>query len=198
MILRPAARAVTLTMMVTLASLALSACSSGESGGGGQTSFVMGKDGIATVAKAGRKPAGQIKGDTLQGKPLDVAGLKGKVVVINAWGSWCSPCREEAPYLNKVAKEMKRKGVEFVGINTRDGEKTQAIAFEKEFGTSYPSLYDPTGKLLLSGFPKGTVNLQGLPATVVLDRNGKIAARVFGAISDDTLHKMIDPLVKER
>ncbi|MEU0830432.1 TlpA disulfide reductase family protein [Streptomyces sp. NPDC005969] len=197
MILRPVSRAVTLTAIVTLGSLALSACGSGKSGGGGQTNYVTSTDGISTVAKGERKPVGLIKGETLQGRHLDVADFQGKVVVINAWGSWCPPCRSEAPYFNKVAKEMKTKGVEFVGINARDGNKSLSKAFEDDFDMAYPSLYDPVGKLLLSGLPKGTLNPQSLPFTVVLDRNGKIAARALSSIDDNKLHKMIDPLIKE-
>ncbi|MEU1299032.1 TlpA family protein disulfide reductase [Streptomyces shenzhenensis] len=198
MTLRPVARAVALTAIVTLGSLSLSACGGGKSGGGGQTNYVMGADGIATVAKGERNPVGPIRGETVQGEPLDVADFRGKVVVINVWGSWCPPCRAEAPYLNKVAKEMKPKGVEFVGINTRDGDKRLARAFEDDFDISYPSFYDPNGKLILSGFPKGTVTLQGLPVTITLDRNGNIAGRVFGGVDSGKLHKMIDPLVEEK
>ncbi|MFI5754746.1 TlpA disulfide reductase family protein [Streptomyces sp. NPDC051569] len=194
MTLRPVARAVALTAIVSLGSLSLSACGSGKSGGGDQANYVTGTDGIAAVAKGERKPVGPIKGETLQGKHFDVAGLRGKIVVINVWGSWCPPCRAEAPYLNKVAKEMKNEGVEFIGINTRDSDKGPAKAFEDDFNILYPSLYDPIGKILLPGFPKGTATPQGLPPTITLDRNGKIAARVFGAIDDNKLH---DPLVSE-
>ena len=154
-------------------------------------------DGVSRVAKGERKPVGLIKGETLQGNPLDIVDFKGKVVVINVWGSWCPPCRAEAPYLNKVAKEMKPKGVQFIGINTRDNDRSLPIAFEEDFDISYPSLYDPEGRIILSGFPKGTVNLQGLPATVVVDRNGKISPRQFGGVDDSRLRKMIDPVVKE-
>ncbi|MEU1122837.1 TlpA disulfide reductase family protein [Streptomyces sp. NPDC005899] len=195
---RPVFRAVALTAIVTCASLALSACGGGKATGGGRTNYVAGAGGIATVAKGERKPVGPIKGETLQDEHLDVADLRGKVVVINAWGSWCPPCRAEAPYLNKVAEEVKAKGVEFVGINARDGDRSLPRAFEDNYGMSYPSLYDPAGKLLLSGFPKGTINAQSLPTTIVLDREGKIAARVLGAVDDSELHKAIDPLVGEK
>ncbi|MFD0026463.1 TlpA family protein disulfide reductase [Streptomyces sp. NPDC058382] len=194
---RTVSRAVALTAIVTVASLSLSACGGSTSGGGGQTNYVTSTGGISKVAKGERKAAGQIKGETLQGKHLDVADLRGKVVVINAWGSWCPPCRAEAPYFNKVAKEMKAKGVEFVGINARDDDKSLSKAFEDDFGISYPSLYDPIGKLLLSGFPKGTLTPQAIPSTVVLDRDGKIAGRALTSIDDKKLHKMIDPLLKE-
>ncbi|MFB7496818.1 TlpA family protein disulfide reductase [Streptomyces sp. NPDC056161] len=191
-------RTVALAALVALGSLSLSACGNGTSGGNGRTDYVMGADGIATVAEGERNPAGPLKGESLQGAHLDVAAFRGKVVVINVWGSWCPPCRAEAPYLNKVAREMKPQGVEFVGINTRDGDRRPARAFEDDFDMSYPSLYDPTGKLILSGFPKGTVSLQGLPVTIALDRNGKIAARIFGGTDDGQLHKMLDPLVEEK
>ncbi|MFF8913898.1 TlpA family protein disulfide reductase [Streptomyces sp. NPDC015032] len=194
---RPVSRVIALTVIATLGSLSLSACGSGKSGGGGQTNYVSSTDGISTVAKGERKPVGPIRGETIQGKHLDVADFQGKVVVINAWGSWCPPCRAEAPYFNKVAKEMKTKDVEFVGINARDGNKSLSKTFEDDFDMAYPSLYDPTGKLLLSGFPKGTVSLQSIPSTVILDKNGKIAARALGSIDDNKLHKMIDPLVRE-
>ncbi|MFD9461017.1 TlpA family protein disulfide reductase [Streptomyces sp. NPDC060027] len=198
MILRTVARAAALTAIATIGSLTLSACGSGISGGGGQTNYVSGADDISTVAKSDRSPVGSIEGETLKGKHLDVRDLRGKVVVINIWGSWCPPCRAEAPYFNKVAKEMKSKGVEFVGINTRDSGKRLPRAFEKEYGVSYESLYDPTGKLILSGFPKGTVSIQGVPATVILDKEGKIAARTFGGVDGTKLHKMIDPVVAEK
>jgi thiol-disulfide isomerase/thioredoxin len=139
-----------------------------------------------------------MKGATLEGENLDIVDFRGRVVVVNVWGSWCSPCRAEAPYLNKVAKETKGKGVQFIGINTRENGKSSPRAFEEEYKISYQSLYDPTGRMLLAAFPKGTVSLQGLPATIVLDRTGKIAAREFGGLDDTKLHKMIDPVVKER
>lgn len=197
MISKPVARAVAVTTLVTLGSLLASACGTGQSGGGGQTNYVTGADGVATVTKGDRKPVGQIKGKTLQGKKFDIADYRGKVVVINVWGSWCPPCRAEAPYLNKVAKATKGEGVEFVGINTRDGSESLAEAFESDFNISYPSLYDPTGKIIMAGFPKDTVNLQGLPVTIALDKSGKIASRFFGGINDEQLHAMIDPLIED-
>ncbi|MFB7914787.1 TlpA family protein disulfide reductase [Streptomyces sp. NPDC056061] len=179
--------------------LALSACGGSDDkvGGGGNTNFVTGSDGITTVDKADRKAAPKLDGETLDGKQLDVSEFKGKVVVLNAWGSWCGPCRLEAQYFSRVAKETKDKGVQFVGINTRDPKKGPAISFEKDYGVPYPSFYDPAGKLMLR-FPKGTLRPQTIPSTVVLDREGKIAARSMTALDSDKLHKMIDPLIAEK
>lgn len=141
--------------------------------------------------------APDLSGPTVDGKQLDVADYKGKVVVINLWGSWCPPCRAEAANFVKVSKDTADQGVVFVGINTRDTDTKQAKAFDKEYGVPYPSLYDPTGKLMLR-FKKGTLNPQAIPSTLVLDRQGKIAARALEALSEDNLRKMIDPVLAEK
>ncbi|MEU2156787.1 TlpA disulfide reductase family protein [Streptomyces sp. NPDC019396] len=180
--------------------LTLSACSgdlNGKSGGGDDTNFVTGTGGISTVAKGKRTAAPALTGEDLAGKPLALADYKGKITVVNTWGSWCSPCRGEAEYLEKVAKETKGKGVEFVGINTRDDETGPARAFEEEFGVTYPSFHDPDGRLILE-FPKGTLSPQAIPTTIVLDREGKIAARALRPLDDKALRSMIDPLVAEK
>ncbi|MEU2897173.1 TlpA family protein disulfide reductase [Streptomyces sp. NPDC001273] len=180
------------------AALLVSACGSGgTSGGGGDTNFVAGTDGISTVPAGERVAAPELSGETLEGERLDVAGYKGKVVVLNVWGSWCNPCRAEAKYFAAVAKDYADRGVQFVGINTRDGSTTSALAFEKDFGIPYPSLYDPTGKLMLR-FEKGTLNPQAVPSTLVLDRDGRIAARSLTALDEERLLKMLKPVVAEK
>ncbi|MBY8340152.1 TlpA family protein disulfide reductase [Streptomyces spinosirectus] len=191
-------RAVLTTAGAAVTALLMSACSSGgTSGGGGDTNFVMGKDGISTAKKGERAAAPDLSGKTVDGKQLDVASFKGKVVVLNLWGSWCPPCRAEAPGFEKVSQDLKDKGVQFVGINTRDPGTSSALAFEKQYGVSFPSLYDPTGKLMLR-FKKGTLNPQAIPTTLVLDREGKIAARSLAALSEDKLRKMIAPVLAEK
>ncbi|UQX01612.1 TlpA disulfide reductase family protein [Streptomyces sp. RerS4] len=193
----------TLLTAVTLASaLTLTAC--GDSGSGSKPSgsaggYVTGPSGISTVAKGDRAEAPKLDGETVDGKTLDTTTLKGKVVVLNVWGSWCPPCRAEAPYFAKVSKELADAGkdVAFVGINTRDNSKQNAASFEANFGITYPSLYDPDGKLMLR-FPKGTLNAQSIPSTIVLDKEGKIAARTLVAVNEEQLRSMIDPLLAEQ
>ncbi|WP_338677369.1 TlpA disulfide reductase family protein [Streptomyces sp. SCSIO 30461] len=183
-----------------VAVLTLSACSgdlNGKSGGGNDTNFVTGTGGISTVAKGKRTAAPELTGKDLEGKPLSLADYKGKITVINVWGSWCAPCRGEAEYLEKVATDTKSKGVEFVGINTRDDEVGAALEFEDDYGVGYPSFHDPIGKLILE-FPKGSLNPQAIPTTLVLDREGKIAARALRAVDDEMLRSMIDPLIAEK
>lgn len=181
-----------------VAVLLLSGCGSGgTSGGGGNTNFVTGTDGISTVAKGERVAAPDLSGRTVAGEDLDVADFRGRVVVLNVWGSWCNPCRAEAKYFAKVSEEHADQGVQFVGINTRDTNTGAALAFEEDFGITYPSLYDPTGKLLLR-FEKGTLNPQAIPSTLVLDRDGKVAARSLTALSEERLLKMLEPVVAEK
>ncbi|MFJ9829180.1 TlpA family protein disulfide reductase [Streptomyces sp. NPDC101160] len=201
MSLSRAPRRALLAVGTLAAALALTACSSdsnGKSGGGGGTNFVTNTGGISTVAKGEREKTGKLAGETLDGKQLDVADFKGKVVVLNVWGSWCPPCRAEAPHFAKVSQEYKAKGVEFVGINTRDFDKTKPHQFEADYGITYPSFYDPAGKLILNGFPKGSMIPQAIPSTIVLDKDGKIAARSLMALDETKLRSMIDPLLAEK
>ncbi|WP_330331063.1 TlpA family protein disulfide reductase [Streptomyces sp. NBC_00536] len=196
-------RAVLLTAVAVAGALTLTAC--GDSAGGSKSAgsgggnYVTGPGGISTVAKGKRDDAPKLDGETVDGKTLDTTTLKGKVVVLNVWGSWCPPCRAEAPYFAKVSKELADAGkdIAFVGINTRDNSKQNAVSFEENFGITYPSLYDPDGKLMLR-FPKGTLNAQSIPSTIVLDKEGKIAARTLVAVNEEQLRKMIDPLLAEK
>lgn len=191
-------RAAKLTVGAAVAALALTACGSGgTSGGGNNTNFVTSSSGVATVKKGERHDAPDLTGKDLEGKTLDLADYKGKVVVLNVWGSWCPPCRAEAPNFVKVAKANEGKGVQFIGINTRDTSTSPAKEFETSFKVGYPSFYDPTGRLLLK-FEKGTLNPQAIPSTIVVDRDGKIAARSLKPLSEDALRKLVDPVAAEK
>lgn len=185
-------------MAVVVGTAALAGCGSGgAAGSGSRAGFVAGADGISRVARGERRPPNELKGETLQGDPLDVTDLRGKVVVMNVWGSVCPPCRAEAPLFAKVARETRAEGVAFVGIDTRDATRSAGLAFERNHGVTYPSLYDPVGKLVLYGFPRGSLNPQTIPSTIVLDREGRIAARALRPLSAASLHRMIDPLIAE-
>ena len=152
---------------------------------------------ITTVKAADRKDAPDLSGKTVAGGQASLASYKGKVVVINIWGSWCAPCRAEAPNLAAVSAADASKGVQFLGINTRDLTASNAARFDKRFGITYPSLFDPMGKLI-QRFPRGSLNPQSLPATLVVDRQGRIAARALKALSADELHQLVDPIAAEK
>ncbi len=171
--------------------LLATACSSGESTNenrSGQTGFVSGNGNVSSFAAADRKPAPDFGGDTLDGKAWKLADHKGKVVVLNVWGSWCPPCRKEAPDLVAAHKQLGA-GVEFIGLNTRDLDKAPAKKFVQEFGVGFPSLYDPSGKQLL-GF-RGQISPSSIPSTLVIDKDGKVASRVIGSVTTQTLLGMV-------
>jgi thiol-disulfide isomerase/thioredoxin len=162
---------------------------SGSLGNG--TSFVAG-DGVATLIPAGqRKQPVELTADTLEGKRFDLATLRGKPVVLNVWGSWCSPCREEAPALQSAATQLAG-SASFIGINTRD-DVGQALAFDRRFKITYPSVVD-RGTLLLA--LAGAVPPQAIPTTLVLDAKGRVAARFSGPVTRLTLVGMVQDVSK--
>jgi thiol-disulfide isomerase/thioredoxin len=200
---QPASRSAALTSLALAGALVLSGCGgsggseAGDGGSGSRSNYVQGTGAVTSVARSDREPAPELAGESVDGRTADVADYRGKVVVLNVWGSWCPPCRAEMPHLVKVAGEMESQGVRFLGINTRDTDKTPAQRFEKEYEVPYPSLYDPTGKLLLR-FPRGSLNPQAIPSTLVLDREGKIAARALKALGEEELEEMLRPVVAEK
>lgn len=174
--------------------LAATACSSGQDvkdSRQGQTGFVSGTGQVASYAPAERVKAPEFQGTTLDGKQWnfsDQAG-KGKVVVLNVWGSWCPPCRKEAPDFSAAAKEL-GSSVDFIGLNTRDLDQAPAKQFVKVFEVPYPSIYDPAGKQLLL-FRGQKISPSSIPATIVIDKQGKVASRVIGPVTKTTLLGMV-------
>lgn len=168
-------------------SFVLTACS----GGGSSTSeesFVSG-DGSTTFIKVeDRKIAPTITGMTLSGK--NYTYLKDRVAVVNVWASWCSPCRAEAPTLVDLAN--KYTDVAFIGILTRDNP-ANAEAFERRFKIPYPTIIDDS---ILIGF-KGSLPANAIPTTVVLDKKGRVAARISGVVTIASLSELIDKVLAE-
>ena len=135
-----------------------------------------------------------VSGAALSGDPLALSDLRDRVVVVNVWGSWCPPCREEAPVLAKVSAEYAARGVSFVGINVRDNPAT-ARAFEDNYGIDYPSIEDTDGRVVLA--LDQYIPASAVPVTLVLDREGRVAARVLGAVRETTLRTMLDTALVE-
>lgn len=172
--------------------LALTACGGANATADGPTTPQLktldtGADGL--IAGPDRRLLPTLAGTTLDGEPLDVSALRGQVVVLNFWASWCAPCRAEAASLNDVAARTADQGVRFVGINVKD-ELAPAQAFERKQQVSYPSLYDQPGRLLLL-FRRAIP--QTPPTTLVVDRQGRIAAFFAGQVR---LSDLLGPVEK--
>jgi thiol-disulfide isomerase/thioredoxin len=157
--------------------------------------YVGGDGVIEQVPEDERTELAQVTGRLLDGNAFDSRKLSGLVVVYNVWGSWCVPCREEAPVLRRVSEEYAGQGVRFIGINVRDNDQA-AIAFEQSFGISYPSIRTADSGEALLAFG-GSVPPGAVPSTIVVDRQGRIAARVIGASSYGTLTTLLDDVLGE-
>lgn len=171
--------------------LALTGCGTAATDSG----YVAG-DGSVTLIPPDRRPkAPVLSGTTIDGAPLSLAELASTAYVLNVWGSWCAPCRKEAPDLQAAATELEPVA-RFVGINTRDPDPAQARAFHRAFGVTYPSLYDPAGALVLQ--LSGQVPPNGIPSTLVVDVQGRIAARIVGATTRLTLVTVVTDIANGR
>lgn len=148
------------------------------------------------VDTGGRPPAPVLTGADLDGKPLSLTEYRGQVVVLNVWGSWCGPCRAEADDLERLSGQTRTQGVRFLGINTRDPDRAAARSFVRAHGLGFPSLHDPTGKLLLR-FPPALLNPQTIPSTLVIDRRGRIAVSIGGAVTDEELRPLLLRVAEE-
>jgi cytochrome c biogenesis protein CcmG/thiol:disulfide interchange protein DsbE len=110
------------------------------------------------------------------GKTITLEDLRGKVVLLNFWASWCVPCRAEAQSLEEAWKQYKDRGIVFVGVNIQDQED-KARAFMEEFGISYPNGRDSAGKIAID------YGVWGIPETFVIDRQGRITYKHAGAMA---------------
>ncbi|MEV6347940.1 TlpA disulfide reductase family protein [Actinoplanes sp. NPDC051851] len=148
-------------------------------------------NGVVECDVADRPQVGDVTGELLDGSAYDIKNDAGKVVVVNFWGSWCSPCRAEAADLEKTYQATKAKEVAFLGINSRD-DRDSAIAFEKG-RVSYPSVYDFSGKVAL----KFDVTQTSTPATLILDRQGRIAVALRRSTTAGELQPLVERVAAE-
>jgi cytochrome c biogenesis protein CcmG/thiol:disulfide interchange protein DsbE len=135
------------------------------------------------------KPAAPFALRTFDGADLSLVGLRGKVVVVNFWASWCYPaCYDEAPALERTWRAYKDRGVVVVGINIQDKEEP-ARRFLAQFGYSFPNAPDPAGRVSVD------FGVYGVPETFFIDRAGRIRGKHVGALTDAILDKEVGALL---
>jgi thiol-disulfide isomerase/thioredoxin len=175
-----------------LSAVACSSASNQQSTVGAQ-GFIAGTHDLTFVPTGKRSAAPPLAGPTIKGRRASLAALKGKVVVVNVWASWCAPCRAETPGLEQVYRQYRGRGVAFLGINVRDS-KPNAISFARSYNVTYPSLFDSDGSLVsqIRQLPPAAI-----PTTAVLDRQGRVAARFIAATTPTELEPVLDRLLEE-
>jgi thiol-disulfide isomerase/thioredoxin len=176
----------------------VSACSDGgdsisaQAKQGTSKGYVAGDGTIEQIAVAERSTQISVSGTTLEGAALDTTAWRGKVVVVNTWGSWCPPCNAEAPDLQQTWESFQHKDVQFMGVDLRDSPET-GLAFQRKFGLTYPSLRWDGGSVLLQMKGKASAT----PTTLVLDRDGRLAGRISGRADASTLRGMVENVLAE-
>jgi len=182
------------------ATVMLAACTSTgadeQTRSAGQAGYPDVPGNLTRVSPDQRKELPTVSGPALGStESISTQEYRGKVVVINVWGSWCPPCRKEAPDLQAASVETKDRA-QFVGITSKDYDPAPAEAFVRSFKITYPSIYDPTGKVLLAF--AGDLPPSAIPSTLIIDRQGRLAVRVLSEVSKITLVDMINDVADGR
>jgi len=128
--------------------------------------------------------------ETLEGRKISLRDFEGKkIVVVNFWATWCGPCRSEIPDFNKVYSQYRYRGVEFLGVSLDQSPEKVVPAFVQNIPIDYP--------VLLGGYKLGyRYNIEALPTTYLIDRDGRIANRFIGMISAGRLRTEINKLLQ--
>ena len=164
--------------------------------GTGDKGFVSASGDVVQVQQGQRDEPVTLTGRDLEGDRLSTADFRGKPVVAVVWGSWCAPCRAEAPDVVAAAKELGDRA-QFVGINIRDASTDQARSFVRTFDVPYPSYFSPDGQAMLAF--SGTLTPNSIPSFVVLDAEGRVAASIIGELpSRTTLVEVVEDVASEQ
>lgn len=192
-------RVLALATAALFAASALTGCSGSDElanqyRSGDNKNYIAGDGTVTEFGLTDRGAAVEWSGTLADGKSqISSANLSGVVTVLNFWYAGCAPCRAEAPDLVAIAKA--NPDVQFIGVNVRDSAGT-SLAFERKFGITWPSILDSNSGSVVLAFT-GIVTPQAVPTTLVIDRKGRVAARVLGRIEASTLKALIKRVVDE-
>ena len=178
----------------------LAACSSddplaAQAGNADGKNYIAGDGSVLEIGPEERGEPVQFSSTLFSGEPISTDSLVGDPAVLNFWYAACAPCRVEAPDLQALHEQFAPEGVRFLGINVRDTVAT-AEAFERNFGITYPSVEDRGGQVLLA--MTDYVPPQAVPTTIVLDRQGRVSARILGIAEPSTLRTLIATVLDEQ
>lgn len=135
-------------------------------------------------------PAPDFSLTTFDGQTVTLSELRGQVVIVNFWASWCPPCREEAAYLEATWRKYKGQGVVFVGVDYVDA-KPNALAYLNEFDITYPNGQD-IGQKIATAY-----RIKGVPETFYVDKTGQVRGVHIGPLDSPSLDDKIDELLAE-
>lgn len=143
---------------------------------------------LTVVPPDDREPAPVLEGEDLDGEQVSSSAYDGQILVVNLWGSWCGPCREEAPAQAEAAKRLSGEGVQFLGITTRS-DPAQDRAFADQYGLDYPSIQSPDGSVEL-GFAD-SLPAVAVPTTWIIDPEGGVAVRITDTVTVSMLAGLV-------
>ncbi|QCU79743.1 TlpA family protein disulfide reductase (plasmid) [Citricoccus sp. SGAir0253] len=166
-----------------------------QAGNADGKNYIAGDGSVLEIAPDRRGAPVQFSATLFSGKPISAEDLAGDPAVLNFWYAACAPCRVEAPDLQALHEQFAPEGVRFLGVNVRDTVAT-AEAFERNFGITYPSVEDRGGQVLLA--MTDYVPPQAVPTTIVLDRLGRVSARILGIAEPSTLRTLITTVLDEQ
>ncbi|KXK63708.1 hypothetical protein AWW66_01735 [Micromonospora rosaria] len=153
---------------------------------------VLSTERLAGPTDAGQRPAWAapaLAGTTLDGAQFDLATLRGQVVLVNVFASWCGPCRDELPLLAETARQGSPQGLRVVGLNLRDGPDAVRDLLERTRADALTVLPDPDGSRAVDW------GVRGVPETFLVDRDGQVVAHQPGVVTRQWLRDRLSPLL---
>jgi thiol-disulfide isomerase/thioredoxin len=177
--------------------LVVSGCSTASAGTSDQQTNYVALNGagvLTTYAVGHRKVAPQVSGTDLDGHPMTLSSYAGKVIVLNFWASWCPPCRSEAPALEQVYTDTRASGVQFVGVDIRENGASDGTNFVTTHHIDYPSFSDQSSRIALEFRKTG---VESPPTTIIIDRQGRIAARGLGEMTYSQLLSVVQQVAAQ-